>query len=142
MTLYTIGYEKREPGEFLALLEENKIEVLADIRINPISRKKGFSKKQLTDYLAEAGIDYAYFRELGTPMELRDRFRADQDYDRFFSDYEEHLRAQRDALQRLAELALSRHTCIMCFERDFNQCHRLVVSKYLNKQFKLKIANL
>jgi uncharacterized protein (DUF488 family) len=142
MPLYTLGYEKREPTEFLVILKENNIEILADIRINPISRKKGFSKNQLTQALNENGIEYVHVRELGTPQEIRDRLRADGDFERFLREYEAYLKTQSEALRRLAELASARRTCIMCFERDYKQCHRQVVAEYLTRRFKLDVTHL
>ncbi|OGC89447.1 MAG: hypothetical protein A2W25_16480, partial [candidate division Zixibacteria bacterium RBG_16_53_22] len=124
MLIFTIGYEKRELSEFTAILLEHKIAVSADIRINPNSRKKGFSKRQLAAELAKNGIEYVHFRELGTPQDIRERVRVDSDYVRFFRDYETYLAGQEDTLRELAELASQRRVCLVCYERDFNQCHR------------------
>src|SRR5690606_25501465 len=43
-TLFTIGYEGRTQEEYLALLGEAGVTLLVDVRRNPISRKKGFSR--------------------------------------------------------------------------------------------------
>jgi len=142
MALFTFGYEKRELGDFVGVLVENKIEILADIRINPLSRKKGFSKNQLAAELTEAGIEYVHFRELGTPQQIRDRLHTDWDYARFFRDYEAYVKTQKDTLERLAKLAAKKRVCIMCFEREPNQCHRKVVAEYLHRQFKIDARHL
>ncbi len=142
MALFTIGYEKRELSEFIAILIEKKIKILADIRINPISRKKGFSKKLLAAELANNNIEYMHFRELGTPQPIRDRLHADWDFALFFLDYEAYVKSQSGALQRLADLASNKRVCIMCFERDVNQCHRHVVAEYLKSHFKIKPMHL
>src|SRR4030067_1073402 len=102
MLIFTIGYEKRELSEFTAILLEHKIAVSADIRINPNSRKKGFSKRQLAAELAKNGIEYVHFRELGTPQDIRERVRVDSDYVRFFRDYETYLAGQYATLRELA----------------------------------------
>jgi uncharacterized protein (DUF488 family) len=143
MNFYTIGYEKRELDEFVDILKENGIQVVADIRIRPISRKKGFSKNQLAAALKKAGIEYAHFVELGAPQEIRDRLHADWDYTRFYRDYEAYLNTQTDTLGRLADLASKQRACIMCFERDVNQCHRKSVAAKLSKIRKyLKVVHL
>jgi uncharacterized protein (DUF488 family) len=142
MLIFTIGYERHELGEFTAILLEHKIAVLADIRINPNSRKKGFSKKQLAAELAKNGIEYIHIRELGTPQDIRERVRDDQDYVRFFRDYETYLAGQGDALHALAKLASGRNICLMCYERDVNQCHRRAVAENLRKRFGIETAHL
>jgi len=131
MTIYTIGYEKRDVAEIIAILRSNKIEVLADIRINPISRKKGFSKRELSAALEAAGIEYVHFRELGTPQEIRGRVRSDGDYARFSKDYAAHLKTRSAALKALLDIVTRRNVCLLCFERDINQCHRKIVAEKL-----------
>ena len=43
-TIVSIGYEKRSIEDLIDLLVDNAVELLVDVRLNPISRKKGFSK--------------------------------------------------------------------------------------------------
>ena len=53
MEIYTIGYEGLNQKEFLAWLQHYKINVIADVRQLPLSRKKGFSKNSLNESLAK-----------------------------------------------------------------------------------------
>ena len=46
-TIVSIGYEQRDVSELIGLLKANGVVTLVDVRLNPISRKKGFSKKSL-----------------------------------------------------------------------------------------------
>jgi len=45
--LFTIGYEKARQEDVLATLAEAGVAVLLDVRDRPISRRPGFSKRQL-----------------------------------------------------------------------------------------------
>ena len=74
-TIISIGYERRDLSELIGLLTANGVLTLVDVRLNPISRKRGFSKKALAAALGDAGIDYRHERELGNPKENRDPFR-------------------------------------------------------------------
>ena len=47
MKLMTVGYEGLRVEEFFDLLVMHGVETLVDIRENPISRKRGFSKNAL-----------------------------------------------------------------------------------------------
>jgi len=58
--IYTIGYEERTLEEFIEQLKLFNISTLVDIRENPFSRKKGFSKNALAQSLEENGIEYLH----------------------------------------------------------------------------------
>src|SRR6476646_2751970 len=74
-TLATIGYERETQSQVIGRLQAAGVEVLIDVRAVAASRRAGFSKTLLAGSLAEAGIDYVHFRELGTPKPGRDAAR-------------------------------------------------------------------
>lgn len=47
MVLLTVGYEGRTAEELVVTLAEADVDVLVDIRLTPLSRKPGLSKRQL-----------------------------------------------------------------------------------------------
>jgi hypothetical protein len=71
-----VGYEGKDIASFLEELTAWKIGTVVDVRLNPISRKKGFSKKALSEALAEAGIGYSHMPALGNPKDNREGFWA------------------------------------------------------------------
>ncbi|MFC9548960.1 DUF488 family protein [Streptomyces sp. NPDC056956] len=72
--LWSAGYEGRDIDSFVASLVGSRISVVADVRLTPISRKKGFSKTRLGEALAEANIEYTHLRGLGNPKDNREPF--------------------------------------------------------------------
>ncbi|MGO4584118.1 DUF488 family protein [Arthrobacter sp. 2RAF6] len=126
-----VGYEGHDISSFIAFLEPWKIDVLVDVRLNAISRKKGFSKTALSSALAEAGIRYEHLPILGNPKDNRDGFwspgtnAAKQAYAR----YRELLRAApaHAALMKLAKLGTSEHVALLCFEASETCCHRRLI---------------
>lgn len=70
-TLYTIGYQLRTLKDFLAILEEHRIDVLIDVRETPWSHKPGFRKGPLATALTEAGMTYVHAPFVGAPKALR-----------------------------------------------------------------------
>jgi hypothetical protein len=54
--LLTIGYAGYDPDSFVARLRDHGVETIVDIRQNPVSRKRGFSKSKLERFLGEHGI--------------------------------------------------------------------------------------
>ena len=71
-TILTIGYQQATQAAVLAALREAGVEVLADVRARPLSRKPGFSKTALAAAVEEIGIEYRHFRHVGTPPEGRE----------------------------------------------------------------------
>lgn len=126
-----VGYEGHDITSFISYLEPWKIDVLVDVRLNAISRKKGFSKTALSSALEEAGIRYEHLPALGNPKDNRDGFwspgtnAAEQAHER----YRELLRATpaHTALRHLAKLATSEHVALLCFEASEACCHRRLV---------------
>jgi len=127
-TLFTIGYEGLSFERFLALLTEHGVEALVDVRELPLSRKAGFSKKVLARQLADAGIDYVHIAKLGCPKVVRNAYREDNDWAEYTKGFMEHLNEQHEALVELATLARKRTSALMCFEADYQQCHRNMVA--------------
>ena len=75
-TLFTIGYEQAKPDAVLSELKRAKIDLLVDTRAVAVSRRPGFSKRQLAASLDEIGIPYLHLQKLGTPAEGRQAARA------------------------------------------------------------------
>ena len=64
--LFSIGYEKARLTDVVAALLAAGVKTLIDVRDRPISRRPGFSKRQLAAGLEEAGIHYVGLKALGT----------------------------------------------------------------------------
>jgi uncharacterized protein (DUF488 family) len=139
-SLYNLGYEGANVEQFIGTLLKAGVEVVADVRAVPLSRKRGFSKRRLCAELAAAGIDYIHFVDLGNPKNGREAAKTGNtaEFYRIFSD---HLKsaAARTALKGLAELAASRPTCLVCFEREPSECHRTLVANDLASYGMMKI---
>lgn len=127
--LYTIGYEGSDIDRLVATLRNLGIQVLADVRELPLSRKKGLSKNGLKERLAEEGIDYIHFRSLGDPKAGRTAARSGN-YKEFEKIYLEHLSKPeaQEALFDLLKVARDRKTCMLCFERCASVCHRSYIA--------------
>jgi uncharacterized protein (DUF488 family) len=133
--LYTIGYEGRAVEDFVEDLRFADVEVLVDVRELPQSRKPGFSKSKLSEYVSRAGVQYLHLRSLGSPRDSRRRLRESGDFDAFSREYADHLEVNAEDVYALVELINSgRRAAIMCFERDHTRCHRsLLVSVLLGE---------
>ena len=132
MKIFTIGYEGVTQAEFIAALQTAGVELLADVRAVPLSRRPGFSKNVLAAGLREAGIDYVGLKALGTPPEGREAARK-HDHATLARVYAGQL-AQPEAMMQMAQLADmagERPTAVLCFERDPACCHRSLLIEAL-----------
>lgn len=129
--LISIGYEGRDADELIAQLKAERVTVLVDVRLNPISRKKGLSKTALKDALNASGIGYLHYRELGNPKDNRDAYRegAREARDRFERLLNEP--TATEALRHVMELLDDERVALLCFERDHSTCHRSQISSAL-----------
>ncbi len=143
-TLMTIGYQGATPTLVLDALRRAEVDILVDVRAVSASRRPGFSKRQLSAGLAEAGIGYLHFRDLGTPSEGRAAARAGR-YDELRRIYLDHLatpKAQAE-MEQLSALALSgKRLCLLCFERHPEQCHRRFVAEDVSSRTGIDVAHL
>lgn len=125
--LLTIGYERREQDDLVALLVEHGVDVLVDVRATPRSRRPGLSKRALAAALDGAGITYRHERALGVPREEREAVRA--------GDAEVIARIERrlegEARPRIAAVVALAHehtVALLCYERAETDCHRRLVA--------------
>ncbi len=129
--IMTIGYEDLTPKKFIDLVRRCGVERIVDVRELATSRRAGFAKTALSNSLENAGIAYTHAaptrlsasyssrvpRRPGTgPAIQRDLL--------YLSTCDETLRA-------LSELAKTERCCLLCFEEDFNFCHRSYVAERL-----------
>ena len=134
MIFYTIGYEGLDPKQFITHLAYHGVNVVADIRKLPVSRKKGFSKTALKETLDDKQIDYLNFQQLGAPKALRDELYRSRDYGRFFKKYQENISDKDDHLKSILSLVEGgKKVALLCFERDPKKCHRKVVAEEIQK---------
>jgi uncharacterized protein (DUF488 family) len=141
--LYTIGYEKARLADVVATLQAAGISTLIDVRDRPISRRPGFSKRQLAASLEEAGIRYVGLRSLGTPPEGREAGRRRQ-WGRFWAIVDEKLSTAEAelALVEAAEIAAGSPSCLLCYEADWQGCHRRRVAEILTARCGFAVQHL
>lgn len=135
-TVYTIGHSTRSFEDLIAALQAHGIATLVDVRAFPMSRRlPHFNREHLEQALPQAGINYVWEKRLGgrrkktrndSPnIALRnDSFRNYADYmltDEF-----------RSGVNAVLEIADRERVAIMCAERVYFQCHRMLISDYLS----------
>lgn len=135
-TIWTIGYEQATQDAVIGALQAAGVEVLADIRALPLSRRPGFSKSSLAAAITQGGMEYRHFRALGTPAEGRAAARR-HDAAALTEIYAGQLELP-EALAAMAELrdmAAERRVALLCYEREPAGCHRSLLIRALLPDF-------
>lgn len=133
-TVYTIGHSTRSADQFLSILRAFGIEVVADIRTVPRSRRNPqFDQAELKRSLAETHIEYVHLPGLGGLRRARkDSINTGWENTSFrgYADYmqtPEFEAALEDFIRRAAE----KPTAILCAEAVPWRCHRSLVGDAL-----------
>lgn len=134
-TIYTIGHSTRALDELVAALQGHGIKTLVDIRSFPMSRRlPHFNREPLEHELPHCGIEYVWMKELGgRRKKLRDDSPNSGLRNDSFRNYADYMMTEEFSagVDRLLEIADQDKTAIMCAERVYFQCHRMLVSDYL-----------
>jgi len=119
------------------------IATLIDVRDRPQSRRPGFSKNQLAAALEEAGIRYVGLKALGTPPEGREANHKRQ-WERFWQIVDAKLATAEaeHALEEVAAIAAKSPSCLLCYEADWQICHRRRVAAILAAQHGFTVGHL
>ena len=134
-TLYTIGHSTRTLDDLIATLQAHQIQILADIRAFPMSRRLPyFNRDSLELSLPAAGIRYVWMKPLGgyrkKVLEKSPHIALRNQSFRNYADYM--LTPEfEDAARELIALAEQSRTCYMCAERVYFRCHRMLLSDWL-----------
>ncbi len=133
-TIWTIGHSTRPIEEFLSLLAGSHIEVIADVRSFPGSRKyPQYGREALAATLAANAIGYHWLPALGGRRKVSPNspniawrnasFRAYADY-MSTTEFEQ-------GIAQLLEVASKARTAIMCSEALWWRCHRSMIADAL-----------
>jgi uncharacterized protein (DUF488 family) len=127
--MFTFGYEGLAIDDFIQRLRDARIQLILDVRELPLSRKKGFSKTAFREKLTQAGIGYQHLPTLGCPKPIRDQYRADSDWAAYTRSFLTYLTTVQSEVRSLALQAREQRACLVCYEADYQACHRTYVAR-------------
>jgi uncharacterized protein (DUF488 family) len=134
VTLFTIGHSTRALDEFVRLLQANDVDLVADVRTAPGSRRMPhFARAVLADELPLRGIEYVHLPELGGLRKAkRDSINTGW-RNASFRGYADYMQTGAFAagLNHLLALAAGRAVAIMCAEAVPWRCHRSLIADAL-----------
>lgn len=123
--LFTIGHSNHPLAQFLGLLSQHRVSLIADVRSSPYSKYlPHFSKDALGMALRDAEVDYLFLgKELGARRTEEICYVDGQArYDRIAK-----LPLFRRGLDNIFEGIEHRNVALMCSEADPLECHRTIL---------------
>jgi uncharacterized protein (DUF488 family) len=134
LAIWTIGHSTRDFDEFVGLLRENDVRLIADVRSFPGSRKyPQFNKDILETSLPQHGIDYTHLKLLGGRRRAKPDSKNTAWRNESFRGYADYMETDefKKAIDELMDLAEDQRTAIMCSEAVWWRCHRSMISDHL-----------
>jgi uncharacterized protein (DUF488 family) len=134
LPIFTIGHSNRPIDEFVALLTQNGVELLVDIRKMPKSRHNPqFEGNALKQRLHTAAIDYAHEPLLGGLRRAQKDSVNDGWRNTSFRAFADYMSTDefKQGLDAVLQEAARRPTVIMCAEAVPWRCHRTLVADAL-----------
>jgi uncharacterized protein (DUF488 family) len=132
--IYTIGHSTRSSDQFLAILKAFAIELVADIRTVPRSRRNPqYDQESLKRFLAENQVEYIHLSELGGLRRPKKDSPNTGWINESFRGYADYMQtpAFEKAIEDLIARAAQIRTAIMCAEAVPWRCHRSLVGDAL-----------
>ena len=135
LRVFTIGHSTREFDELIAMLRDNGVDELVDVRSLPGSRKFPQWNRETLQESMPADLEYRWMKDLGgrryTPVDVASpnggwRVKAFRDYADYMA-----TDAFRSGLHELMQLAGDRVPAIMCSEAVPWRCHRRLITDAL-----------
>lgn len=144
LNLYTLGYQGVDVNTYVQKLKASGVGVVADVRETPWSHKREFCKNILSSELSKAGIEYIHVKSAGNPKANR---RTAADLAECLRRYKDYLRDNpagvTDLIKVIRTAASSNRTvCLICFEKDVEDCHRSILVDAMRKQIRIRPVHL
>jgi uncharacterized protein (DUF488 family) len=133
MRIYTIGFAKKSAKKFFNLLQNNGIERLIDIRLNPKGQLAGFTKQEDISFflLTLIACEYHHMILLAPTKEILSEYRENKNWNNYEYKFEK-LMGERRIPQSLDRNFFEVKTCcLLCSESEPEKCHRRLVAERL-----------
>lgn len=132
--IWTIGHSTHPFDEYIEMLKSFHIELVADVRSFPGSRKfPQFNKENLMHSLPENGISYIHIKALGGRRKVNPDSKHTVWRNASFRGYADYMDTEDFELgvEELIQLAEKKKVAYMCSEAVWWRCHRSMISDYL-----------
>jgi uncharacterized protein (DUF488 family) len=134
LTIYTIGFSKKNLREFIAKLQNAGVKKVIDVRLNNTSQLAGYAKKEDLEYILDlVGIGYEHHPELAPTEELLKGYKQKKiPWDQYESEFNKIL-PKRQPLKSIDFENQNGSICLLCSEDKPDRCHRRLLAEYYSR---------
>lgn len=133
-TLHTVGHGTLAAEALTALLDDAHIELVADVRSFPGSRRNPqYAREAMETWLPAAGIHYRWMPELGgrrRPVSGSEHTALRNDAFRAYADHME-TATFSSGVEQLLSVANTERAAVLCSESVWWRCHRRLLADHL-----------
>lgn len=134
MELFTIGYTKKSAEKFFGIIIDNKIEIVADVRLYNSTQLAGFSKSADLQYFLKkiCGCNYIALKQLAPNSSLFENYKNGKTS---WNEYEKIYNKFLDTQANLDFFCVfkNKRICILCAESTPEHCHRRLIAEKVSK---------
>jgi uncharacterized protein (DUF488 family) len=134
VVIYTLGHSTHPADKFVRILRAHGIELVADIRTIPRSRRNPqYDQNALKRLLANEGVEYFHFAGLGGLRHARKDSLNTGWKNTSFRGYADYMQTPEfaQAVEELLATAATKKTALLCAEAVPWRCHRSLVGDAL-----------
>lgn len=134
LNLFTIGYTKKSAEKFFGIISENKIEIVADVRLYNSTQLAGFSKSADLQYFLKkiCNCNYIALKQLAPNPSLFENYKSGNtswaEYEKIYNKF-----LNTEANLDFFYAFKNKRICILCAESTPEQCHRRLLAEKIAK---------
>ena len=137
--IYTIGHSNHEWVNFISILKDNHVDVVADVRRYPGSRVcPQFNNERMIMELKKENLSYIHIEKIGGRRKQSTRSRYDDNNSgwrnegfRAYADYMATTPFREGISEVLSLMTNYKNLAVMCSEAVPWRCHRRMIADYL-----------
>ena len=131
ITLYTIGFTKKNARQFFGLIQGSGVRKVLDTRLNNVSQLAGFTKKDDLAFFLEklAGVSYEHALSLAPTDDILKSYKKGEiSWDTYADAYNDLI--NRRHVEDLFSADALDGTCLLCSEPTPHHCHRRLAAEF------------
>lgn len=131
ITLYTIGFTKKNARQFFGLIQGSGVRTVLDTRLNNVSQLAGFTKKDDLAFFLEklAGVSYEHALRLAPTDDILKSYKKGEiTWDAYADAYNDLI--NRRHVEDLFSADVLDGACLLCSEPTPHHCHRRLAAEF------------
>lgn len=135
ITLYTIGFTKKNAKQFFGLIKDSGVKKVLDTRLNNVSQLAGFTKRDDLAFFLEqlAGVGYDHVLNLApTDDILKSYKKGETSWENYANSYNQLI--DKRQVDKLFSTESLDGICLLCSEPTPHHCHRRLAAEFLQQR--------